>query len=262
MQAEEFGGLKTYRIVPKANGILRLSCKRMVDVIGSAVILPLISPVLFVIAYAIKRDSKGPVFYRSEVVGKGGKPFLAYKFRSMYAKDDRDVMAHANTDIGVVEKGEKLHLEFMKNFIKGNSTGDLYVKNEDRITKVGRLLRKHSLDELPQLINVLRGEMSLVGPRFCTVEEYKFYKPWHKRRFEVKPGITGLWQVSARSEVAYDDMVFLDLYYIENRSLFFDIEILLRTIPVVIWGKGSRIVKQKEKTLTEKVSELSKNGYY
>ena len=161
----------------------------------------------------------------------------------------------------VVAAGKKQHIEFMQKFINGDTNGVHYVKSENRITRVGRIIRKYSLDELPQLINVLKGDMNLVGPRFCTTDEYKFYKPWQKRRFEVKPGMTGLWQVSARSAVSYDDMVFLDLYYIENRSLFFDLEILLRTIPVVLYGKGSRIEKPREKSLEEKVEELSKNGY-
>jgi hypothetical protein len=106
---------------------------------------------------------------------------------------------------------------------------------------VGRALRKYSLDELPQLINVFRGEMSLVGPRFCSVSEFSHYQPWQKKRFQVKPGMTGLWQVRGRSEVSYEDMVMIDLYYIDNWSLLFDFEILLRTIPVVLHGKGSRV---------------------
>ena len=154
------------------------------------------------------------------------------------------------------EEGYDKHVEFMKDFIQGTCNGETYVKNEDRITRVGRVLRKYSLDEFPQLINVFKGDMSLVGPRFCTVAEYKFYKPWHKRRFQVKPGMAGLWQVRARSAVSYDDMVMLDLYYIENQSFLFDLEILLRTIPVVLYGKGSRIEKAKEKSLEEKIEEL------
>jgi lipopolysaccharide/colanic/teichoic acid biosynthesis glycosyltransferase len=142
----------------------------------------------------------------------------------------------------VYQEGFDRHISFMRDFIQGNNGEEEYfVKDESRVTKIGRVLRKHSLDELPQLINVLRGEMSLVGPRFCSVEEYGFYKPWHMRRFSVKPGMTGLWQVRARSEVSYDDMVMLDFYYIEKQSLLFDFEILLRTITVVLFGKGSRV---------------------
>ena len=130
----------------------------------------------------------------------------------------------------------------MEKFIQGQKWEEYFIRNETRVTKVGRVLRKYSLDELPQLINVFRGQMSLVGPRFCAVAEFDFYKPWQKRRFIVKPGITGLWQVRARSEVSYDDMIMMDLYYIQNRSFFFDLEILLRTIPVVLHGKGSRVL--------------------
>ena len=129
----------------------------------------------------------------------------------------------------------------MKDFIQGKETEQCFVRDEDRITKVGRVLRKYSLDELPQLLNVFWGDMSLVGPRFCSPKEAKFYKLWHRRRFSVKPGMTGLWQVRARSEVSYDDMIMLDLYYIQNWTILFDLEILLRTIPVVLFGRGSRI---------------------
>ncbi len=259
LEAEEFGGLRTYRIVSGEVGILRLTCKRLMDAVGSAFLIAVLLPLFLVIAWAIKRDSKGPVFYKSEVVGKGGQPFLSYKFRSMYVTDDKRTLPQTKQVGNALEDRGKRHIEFMKNFIQGNSGGESYLKNENRITKVGRILRKYSLDELPQLINVFRGEMSLVGPRFCTATEFGFYKPWHKRRFRVKPGMTGLWQVRARSDVSYDDMVILDLYYIENWSLFFDLEILLRTIPVVLYGKGSRIEKVKEKSLAEKIEEMERS---
>lgn len=249
MEAEECGGLRTYRIVRREFGIVNQVLKRGMDVLGSGLLLVLLSPAFMLIAWAIKRGSEGPVFYKSEVVGKDGKPFVTYKFRSMYVRD-------AASCSEIVKEGQKRHVEFMKDFIQGNSNGECFVKDEDRITRAGRLLRKYSLDELPQLINVFRGELSLVGPRFCTVGEYKFYKPWHKRRFRVKPGMTGLWQVRARSAVSYDNMVILDLYYIENWSVFFDIEILLRTIFVVLYGRGSRVEKPREKTLKEKIADL------
>ena len=256
MKAEEFGGLRTYRIVPQHNGILRIVAKRLFNVVGSGIFLILFSPIFLVIAYAIKRDSKGPVFYKRNVIGKDGKPFLAYKFRSMYHNDTSNTISQSNQKTATACDGKKNHTEFMKNFIQGTEKGKFYVKNENRITNVGCFLRKYSLDELPQLINVFRGEMNLVGPRFCTLTEYKFYKSWHKKRFRVKPGMTGLWQVRARSAVSYDDMVMLDLYYIENQSPLFDLEILLRTIPVVLYGKGSRIEKEKEKSLSEKLQEM------
>jgi exopolysaccharide biosynthesis polyprenyl glycosylphosphotransferase len=256
MKAEEFAGLRTYRVAHRELGILRTASKRAVDLIGSTILLTLLSPLFLAIAWAIKRDSEGPVFYKAKVIGKGGNPYLAFKFRSMYIKGDTSAMPHQNHGHDLMAEGERQHSEFMKNFIQGKTAGDCYVRNEHRITRVGRFLRKHSLDELPQLINVFRGEMSLVGPRFCTAKEYEFYKPWHKRRFQVKPGMTGLWQVRARSSVAYDDMVILDIYYIENWSLLFDFELLLRTIPVVLSGKGSRIEKANEKSLEEKIQEL------
>jgi undecaprenyl-phosphate galactose phosphotransferase len=261
MEAEEFGGLRTFRIVPSKLGIIQLLINKGFDFVGSGLLLILLSPVFLIISLAIKRDSKGPVFYKSKVVGKDGKPFLAYKFRSMYIKGDTKAVSRSDKNVNPVEEGEKNHIEFMQNFIQGKENGEYYVRNENRITKIGRFLRKYSLDELPQLINVLKGDMSLVGPRFCTVAEYKFYKPWHKRRFQVKPGMTGLWQVRARSAVSYDDMVMLDFYYIENRSLFFDFEILLRTIPVVLYGKGSKIEKAKEKSLEKKIEELRSADY-
>lgn len=223
IEAEEFGGLRTYRIIHQQNGIIRSSLKRMVDLLGSTGLLIFIAPFFLIIAWLIKRDSPGPVFYRREVVGKGGKTFVMFKFRTMEVNND-----------------PAKHLKFMKAFIQGE-TQETYLKEEPRITKIGRLLRKYSLDELPQLWNVLKGDMSLVGPRFCSSVEYQFYKPWHKQRTKVKPGLTGLWQVRARSEVKYDDMVVLDLYYIDNMSLWLDLEILLRTISVVFSGKGSRI---------------------
>lgn len=236
LEAEQFGGMTTYRLEARENGIVRAAVKRAFDLGVSAVLLTLLAPVFGIIAWAIKRDSKGLVFYRSEVVGRKEKIFKAYKFRTMIDGDCAE-----EKEKRLCETGRRQHLEFMKDFIQGRKKDECFVKNESRVTKVGRFLRKYSLDELPQLINVLRGQMSLVGPRFCSPAELSFYEPWQKRRFQVKSGITGLWQVRARSEVSYDDMVMMDLYYIQNRSFFFDLEILLRTIPVVLSGKGSRI---------------------
>lgn len=236
LEVEQYGGMTTYLLESRGNGIVRVAVKRAFDLSVSAVILTLLAPVFGIIALAIKRDSKGRVFYRSEVVGGKEKIFRAYKFRTMI---DRDC-AEENEKL-LHEMGRRQHLEFMKDFIQGRKKGEYFLKNESRVTKVGCFLRKYSLDELPQLINVFLGQMSLVGPRFCSPAELSFYEPWHKRRFQVKSGVTGLWQVRARSEVSYDDMVMMDLYYIQNRSFFFDMEILLRTISVVLTGKGSRI---------------------
>ena len=236
LEAEQFGGMTTFRLEAREYGVVRAAVKRAFDLGVSAVLLTLLVPVFGIIAWAIKRDSKGPVFYRSEEIGKNERIFRAYKFRTMIWRETAERKSEQE-----YEKGYRQHIDFMEKFIRGQTGNECFVRNETRITKVGRVLRKYSLDELPQLINVFLGQMSLVGPRFCAMAEFGFYKPWQKRRFVVKPGITGLWQVRARSEVSYDDMIMMDLYYIQNRSFFFDLEILLRTIPVVFTGKGSRI---------------------
>jgi len=236
LEAEQYGGLTTYRLEAHESGVVRAAVKRAFDLSVSAVLFILLAPVFGIIAGAIKRDSKGPVLYRSDVVGRNEKIFKAYKFRTMLDRDCAD-----EKEKRFYEAGYRRHLEFMKDFIQGQKKDECFVKNETRVTKVGRFLRKYSLYEFPKLINVFRGQMSLVGPRFCSPSELNFYESWQKRRFQVKPGVTGLWQVRARSEVSYDDMIMMDLYYIQNRSFFFDLEILLRTIPVVLTGKGSRI---------------------
>jgi lipopolysaccharide/colanic/teichoic acid biosynthesis glycosyltransferase len=186
-----------------------------------------ISPLMIASAIAIKLDSKGPVFYRPEVVGKNGRLFTMFKFRSMFTG-----------------ASQKLHQEYVNDHIKGVIHKDkpdqpLKITNDPRVTRVGSFLRKTSLDELPQLINVLKGQMSLVGPRPCLTYEYEIYKNWHKKRIMVKPGITGLWQVVGRSEVAFEDMILLDLYYIYNRSIELDFNILIETIFVVLKKKGA-----------------------
>lgn len=187
----------------------------------------LILPVLAAAAVAIKLDSKGPVFYRPQVVGRNGRLFTMFKFRSM-----------------ITGASKNIHKDYVTSLIKGDirpesSNRPLKIVNDPRITRVGNFLRKTSIDELPQLINVLKGDMSLVGPRPCLTYEYEIYKDWHKKRTMVKPGITGLWQVVGRSEVAFDDMILLDLYYIYNRSIELDFNILIETIFVVLRKKGA-----------------------
>lgn len=236
LEAEEFGGLITYRVAPDQKGVVLWSAKRLADFFGALFLLIVLAPLFAVVALAVRKDSPGRVFYRSEVVGKGGKHFTAYKFRSMVDGAER-------ADRETYEAGRQRHINFMRDFIQGRTGDRYYVADESRITRAGRMLRKFSLDELPQLFNVLKGDMSLVGPRFCSPVEYSFYKPWHKRRLQVKPGMTGLWQVRGRSAVSYDDMVMLDLYYVQNLSLLLDAEILLRTLPVAIRGKGARIAE-------------------
>ena len=206
--------------------------KRMMDILGSILALVIFSPVFLLIAIAIKATSQGPVFFRQRRVGQNGNLFVFLKFRSMYVNNDAAV-----------------HKEYVQRLIAGKadkqpSDGDgqaVYKLTRDsRITRVGSFLRKTSLDELPQFINVLKGEMSLVGPRPPVPYEVEAYDIWHRRRLlEARPGITGLWQVSGRSRVTFDDMVRLDLHYARTWSPWMDIKILLRTPAAVVLGEGA-----------------------
>ncbi|MRR05850.1 MAG: sugar transferase [Deltaproteobacteria bacterium] len=207
--------------------------KRAIDIIGSSLALLLLSPVLCFISLLILATSKGPVLFRQERLGQFGKKFIFLKFRSM----------HVNSD-------DAIHREYVKKLITENTAseensngaqGPVYkIRNDPRITPVGEFLRKTSLDELPQLLNVLRGEMSLVGPRPPIQYEFENYDIWHRYRLlKVKPGITGLWQVTGRSSTTFDDMVRLDLKYIQEWSLWLDFKILLLTPLAVIKGKGA-----------------------
>jgi exopolysaccharide biosynthesis polyprenyl glycosylphosphotransferase len=193
--------------------------KRALDVLLAGIGLTLLSPLWLLIALAIKLDSPGPVLFRQVRVGRGETRFQVLKFRSM--REDADQMVQQ-----LIAHNE--------------ATGPLFkMKNDPRLTRVGRVLRRWSLDEWPQLVNVLRGDMSLVGPRPPLPREVEQYEAWHRRRLEAAPGLTGLWQVSGRSELGFDEMVMLDLYYIENWSLGLDVRILLRTIPAVFRGRGA-----------------------
>jgi len=204
--------------------------KRGLDVVGSLTLLMMLSPLLLLIAALVKLSSHGPVFFRQVRVGQMMKPFTMLKFRTMYSDADH-----------------RPHHEFVSSFIKASGqvhepgrNGFFKLTNDPRVTPVGRILRKTSLDELPQLWNVLRGDMSLVGPRPPLPYELEQYRPWHRRRvLEAKPGITGLWQVAGRSRTTFDEMVRLDLRYARTRSLWTDIKILLMTPAAVISGKGA-----------------------
>ena len=193
--------------------------KRAIDLVGSGIGLLILSPVFAGIAIAIKLDSAGPVFFGQERIGKNGRKFTMLKFRSMF-----------------IDAEERLADLLAKN----EAEGALFkIKNDPRITRVGRLLRRFSIDELPQLINVLMGEMSLVGPRPPLERELTEYEGWQLKRVDTIPGMTGLWQVSGRSDLTFDEMVRMDIFYIEHWSLWLDIKILLKTLPAVLLGKGA-----------------------
>lgn len=203
--------------------------KRLLDVTGSLMALVTLSPVFLGIAVAIKLTSKGPIFFRQARIGQFSRPFTFLKFRSMY-----------------VDSNSEIHKEYVTNYISGKekATGSekhiFKITNDPRVTSVGRFLRKTSLDELPQFLNVLRGDMSLVGPRPPLPYEVEKYDTWHRRRIlEARPGITGLWQVNGRSRTTFDEMVRMDLRYIEQFSLLLDLKILLQTPKAVVSGSGA-----------------------
>ena len=201
--------------------------KRSVDIIGSLFSIILFSPVFFLAICAIKLTSKGPVFYKQDRVGEFGNRFSLIKFRSMY-----------------VNNSSEIHKEYVKKLIAGQAErkegGAFKITNDPRITPLGRWMRRTSVDELPQFINVLRGEMSLVGPRPPLAYEVEAYDLWHRRRLlGIKPGITGLWQVNGRCRTKFDEMVRLDLQYMREQSLLLDLKILLRTPGAVLSGDGA-----------------------
>jgi exopolysaccharide biosynthesis polyprenyl glycosylphosphotransferase len=193
--------------------------KRTFDVIGAIVLLVLLSPLLAAIVLAVRLSSRGPVLYRSIRPGIGQMPFDCLKFRTMYCDAE-----HAQAALEELNEAD----------------GALFkIRDDPRLTRVGRLLRRFSLDELPQLINVLRGEMSLVGPRPLPERDYEMLEDWHRKRYLVLPGITGLWQVSGRAELDFDDLVHLDFIYLERWSLALDLAILLKTVPAVVMQRGA-----------------------
>ncbi len=196
-----------------------LFCKRCIDIVGAGIALLLIGWLGILTAIIIKLTSRGPVFYRQTRLGKDCMPFQMLKFRSMYedADERRKALEEQNEADGPVFK----------------------IRNDPRITPIGRFIRKYSIDELPQLWHVLLGTMSLVGPRPPIPAEVENYEDWQLQRLTVKPGLTCIWQVSGRSDVGFDDWVRMDIEYIENRSLLLDIKLLLLTIPAVFGGRGA-----------------------
>ncbi len=200
--------------------------KRTTDIVGSLVALILLSPLLLLISAGIKLTSAGPVFFRQKRLGKFGAEFTFLKFRSMHVKSDHQI-----------------HRQYTQDLIRGatDKTKRVFkIQNDPRVTTFGRILRASSLDELPQFINVLTGDMSLVGPRPPIPYEFECYELWHRRRvLEAKPGITGIWQVNGRSRTTFDEMVRMDLQYVRNQSFWLDLKILLKTPFAVFSGDGA-----------------------
>jgi lipopolysaccharide/colanic/teichoic acid biosynthesis glycosyltransferase len=207
-----------------------IGMRRAADVAGAALGLILLSPLLLVVCIGIRLSSPGPVIFSQTRIGIDGRPFEFYKFRSMHAG-----------------RSSKQHENYVRNFIKGEVLGqsvgaaavDVFkIADDPRTFGFGRLIRRTSIDEFPQLFNVLKGEMSLISPRPCLPYEWEAYEEWHKERLSVAPGCTGMWQVYGRSAVTFEDMVIMDLYYISNRSLILDVRILYKTISVILFAKG------------------------
>jgi exopolysaccharide biosynthesis polyprenyl glycosylphosphotransferase len=205
--------------------------KRGMDIAGSLLAILLASPLFLVIAALIKLTSEGPIVFKQARVGQGGKLFVFFKFRSMYVNNDHSI--HKDYVTRMIAGQKVAHDD-------GTATGTYKLVNDPRITRIGAFLRRSSLDELPQLFNVLRGEMSLIGPRPPLPYEVERYSLWHRRRVvDVKPGITGLWQVSGRNRTTFDEMVRLDLHYIVHWSLWMDIKILLKSPLAIFSGSGA-----------------------
>ncbi|HUY77843.1 MAG TPA: exopolysaccharide biosynthesis polyprenyl glycosylphosphotransferase [Ktedonobacterales bacterium] len=201
-------------------GTLQYRVKRVIDVVGASCVLLIGAPIWLLTALAIKLDSPGPVLHHQTRLGYRGQPFDCFKFRSMYVNADQ-------------------MLERLRAALPEDERGKFKLRNDPRRTRVGGLIRRTSLDEIPQLLNVIRGDMSLIGPRPPLPAEFERYEDWEKARLEMPPGVTGLWQVRGRSDIDFNEMVLMDLYYIENWSLRLDIQILLQTIPAVLGSKGA-----------------------
>lgn len=225
LAVEKYSDIPLVRMHGSSHTRLWTKFRRTFDFLASAVIIILIAPLLIAIMIAIKLTSRGSLIYKQRRIGKDGNEFTFYKFRTMFVGSDKD---NSRTEV-------------MKNFIKGSGGDKESSKkfvDESKFTVVGKLLRRTSLDELPQFFNVLAGDMAVVGPRPCLPYEYEHYDEWQKKRNEVLPGITGLWQVSGRSEVAHNEMIVMDLYYIRNSSPWFDLLLIFKTIMIMINGRG------------------------
>jgi exopolysaccharide biosynthesis polyprenyl glycosylphosphotransferase len=224
---EQIGSLPMIQLFRQPLSPLSQFVKRLEDVIIALFATIILSPLTILIAILIKFDSKGNVFYKQKRVGMDGRQFSFYKFRTMQVNND-----------------DSEHREYLKNYIAGEaeSNGDetVFKLNDSRVTRLGKHLRRLSLDELPQIFNVIRGEMSIVGPRPPIPYEVAEYNATQRRRLDMKPGITGLWQVSGRNRLTFDQMLTLDVFYIENWSLWLDLKIILKTIPAMIRGDGAK----------------------
>lgn len=226
LKTEMYADIPVLDVSPQYNNMITLTLKRTFDIIASIVGLILLSPLFLIIILLVKLSSRGPIFYKQVRIGKYGKPFDFYKFRSMKIVKGED------------EERKKMMLEFMRT--TNNNENSTKVINDKRVTWIGKILRKTSLDELPQLINVIKGDMSLVGPRPCLPYEFENYDEWQKRRLQVTPGCTGVWQVWGRSSVSFNDSVVLDLYYINNMSPWLDFQLILQTIPTMLFARGGK----------------------
>jgi exopolysaccharide biosynthesis polyprenyl glycosylphosphotransferase len=226
LKTEKYGDIPVIDVAPQYNDNFTLGLKRLSDVAIALFGILVLSPFFALIAILVKLSSPGPILFKQTRIGKDGKEFKIYKFRSMKALDGED------------EDRKKMMIEFIKNGANGAS--DTKVITESRVTWIGKIIRKTSLDELPQLFNVIKGDMSLVGPRPCLPYEYENYDEWQKRRVSVIPGCTGVWQVWGRSQVNYNESVVLDLYYINNMSPWLDIQLIFQTIPVMLFSRGAK----------------------
>jgi undecaprenyl-phosphate galactose phosphotransferase len=226
VSTEKYAGIPVLGVSPHYSNNLTLRMKRLVDIILSSIGLVLLSPIFIIIAILVKFSSKGPILFRQTRIGKDGEAFQFIKFRSMT----------------IDENGEEERKLQMINFIKNgdDEVGDTKIVNTNRVTWIGKIIRKLSIDELPQLINVIKGDMSLVGPRPSLPYEFDNYDTWQKRRVNVLPGCTGVWQVWGRSSVSFKDSVVLDLYYVNNMSPWLDIQLILKTIPVMLFSRGGK----------------------
>jgi exopolysaccharide biosynthesis polyprenyl glycosylphosphotransferase len=220
---EKYSNLPVIDVSPASAWSYPEKLKRAFDLFFALSGLIFFSPLLAFIAITIKLTSKGPVLFNQKRIGKNGVPFSFYKFRTMYLSNNDDA-----------DRKEKM-ISFMK-----SDTGGTKIISDCRITAIGRLLRKTSLDEIPQLFNVLKGDMSIVGPRPCLPYEYENYDNWQKRRLNVMPGCTGVWQVTGRSSVSFKDSVILDLYYVNTMSPWLDLQLTIKTIPVMLFSRGGK----------------------